>query len=642
MRVTRRAVFGLAVVAALCLLTTPARAQSSNECTKVEASTDFHAHIFNLRHLPLKGILVSRGVPRGLSSILAAIFEGVTPSLADSADEQRIASASSALRDAPIPMDDQTTEALRDEIIGLLRGAAPDSRAANSTTSLCASNDRDLKRLCRKRRQVDQYYRDYIDKRRFGDNASAIELRQWLQGAAVMSAPAAQRTGFAPATSVDGLLEQADFDWKVLGIVANALAEPESRNRSARGLSVQAASLDIRGAIRFLRILMLREDHIVSTLQSDYCGIENFVAHMVDLEQTYALSRNARKNQPDLNIDQQLAVNQQLIAMYANLSFLGAHDPLQLDPEFSRAKAALSAGAAGLKFYPPAGYRPAETIIPERPRASWCWLPFWQPRTCGLRKQWDGRYKRLAKNRYRDPWAPVLCTGDDPDCVRRLPDAKFLDRTNLSFFKKAADNDWLIFSHHTPVGFESSPGYGELFGDPCHWGAVLQSSDELRKLRLVLAHAGGDGWSQRCSVQTGQCDDSDQGHYARFWRNAYNLCVTFDNVYCDLAYQDAVLTEPGRAALKLNLDELNSRGLEPNHLDSQKLYDGRQDFCSYNGLAPARKSIFDKLMYGTDWMMVAKEKNMQSMPEAFIDVFSGDLEQYRGKFFSENADRALR
>ena len=60
------------VVILLFLVTGNSLAQSVDECeTRMGDSVDFHAHGFNIRHLPIEGILLSNGVPRGLSLALA-------------------------------------------------------------------------------------------------------------------------------------------------------------------------------------------------------------------------------------------------------------------------------------------------------------------------------------------------------------------------------------------------------------------------------------------------------------------------------------------------------------------------------------------------------------------------------------------
>jgi predicted TIM-barrel fold metal-dependent hydrolase len=54
-----------------------------------------------------------------------------------------------------------------------------------------------------------------------------------------------------------------------------------------------------------------------------------------------------------------------------------------------------------------------------------------------------------------------------------------------------------------------------------------------------------------------------------------------------------------------------------------------------------RFSIFDKILYGSDWMMVIKEKNFDQLVDAFDQVFVGELAQYRSGFFGENAVAVL-
>jgi hypothetical protein len=398
--------------------------------------------------------------------------------------------------------------------------------------------------------------------------------------------------------------------------------------------------------LRFLRILVSREDHIAEYLNEDYCGVDKFIVHMMDLEQGYAHSNNKQRNAPDVAYGDQLEIYAEL-AKDDDYLFYGAHDPFRLDPSFQRAEDAIEAGAAGLKFYPPSGYRPTNMEIPARPKASWCWLPFWQPLACAQARQWDSRYGGLSNRKKRDEWASVICSQSDPNCLKTLSDEEFFDQMNLAFFRRAVDKDWKVFSHHTPVGFEAKKGYGLLFADPCHWGQLLQSNSKLKQMKLVLAHSGGNGWGWQCDKDSEDywCPDGDgayQEAYLNFWKHAYNVCVTFENVFCDLGYLDAVLNPRGKSILRDRLEKLAADEQEPFDRElSEELSGGARDFCEFDGLAPAKYSIFDKLIYGSDWMMVAKEKDMKKLPTAFQEVFSGELEQYRSRFFESNANKLI-
>ena len=78
-------------------------------------------------------------------------------------------------------------------------------------------------------------------------------------------------------------------------------------------------------------------------------------------------------------------------------------------------------------------------------------------------------------------------------------------------------------------------------GDPLdlggNWLLVLRKQPEMK---LVLAHSGG-GWGW---VGT------DRRWERSFARQAFNLCVTFDNVYCDFGYMDEVLDNEGQTRLR--------------------------------------------------------------------------------------------
>jgi len=55
--------------------------------------------------------------------------------------------------------------------------------------------------------------------------------------------------------------------------------------------------------------------------------------------------------------------------------------------------------------------------------------------------------------------------------------------------------------------------------------------------------------------------------------------------------------------------------------------------------APCR--FADKAMFGTDWFMCSKERDPTLSLARFHDLFQGDLEPYRRRFFAGNASRFL-
>ena len=212
--------------------------------------------------------------------------------------------------------------------------------------------------------------------------------------------------------------------------------------------------------------------------------------------------------------------------------------------------------------------------------AAWPEKPSWW--RFGLRGQWNSRYRG---------WA-----GED------------LNRVNRQLFAYCESYDVPILAHCTPDGFEAVDGYGAM-ADPRYWRRVLE---EFPKLRLTLAHAGGgESWfSDR--EWTGDAD---------FDQRAWDLATRYENVYLDLSYSDEVLDPAKLAALQRRF-----AALLPSSHDPLRPY-----------------ALGDKLVYGSDWHMVAVLVERTRILAVLRDLFDEPaLVPYRARFFAGNAVRFLR
>jgi predicted TIM-barrel fold metal-dependent hydrolase len=183
-----------------------------------------------------------------------------------------------------------------------------------------------------------------------------------------------------------------------------------------------------------------------------------------------------------------------------------------------------------------------------------------------------------------------------------------LNRVNEELFAYCVKRDLPLLAHCTPDGFQASAGYGAM-SDPAYWRGVLEQ-ERFRSLRLILAHAGGGAsW-----FSTGPWDGARD-----FDQRAWDLATRFPNVYLDLSYSDEVLSSTSRDALRRRLEAL----LAPQ---------------------PGRPyALGDKLVYGSDWHMVAVLDGRREILAELQRLFtSPTLAPYRARFFAGNAARALR
>ena len=266
------------------------------------------------------------------------------------------------------------------------------------------------------------------------------------------------------------------------------------------GAGPALAANGISGYLRFLGVVISSERVQLKSLSRTFPKVDLFVAHMMDLENTY-------DQQPTFPFALQV---RKLMALQAEnpktLLMFGAFDPFRREAALPMAEAAYAEGVAGFKFYPPDGYRPAENFIPLLS------LPDTNP------AQWHHRYDNL--------------TGAD------------LDRWNKAFFDFCLLHDAPIFLHCTPMGFESVTGYGRIMADPQYWKSILQDPAYAR-LRVCFGHAGGTGlWFGGDPVSTA------------FGAEVVRWCETYDNVYCDAGFWETLLTDDGVTKLRGNLTDL--------------------------------------------------------------------------------------
>jgi predicted TIM-barrel fold metal-dependent hydrolase len=332
------------------------------------------------------------------------------------------------------------------------------------------------------------------------------------------------------------------------------------------------------GYARFLYLMLQNRTSIANVLMSDYRSGDLFIAHMMDMDRAYA----GRSRTPFER--QQEYMSTVTRAFDGKLAHFTAFDPFRdADAAMTTIDAGIAAGAIGVKFYPASGYRAAHNEIPPPPAGP-----------SGALQRWKSRYENRP--------------------------AETLDATMRRFFADMEGRKIPVFTHCTSKGFQAVEGYG-WNASPEYWEAVLK---EFPKLRLCFGHAGGyQFWFSQPGADQNETTPEGTRDFQRAWRfgqQVVELCLRYKNVYCEVAYLEELLTPSGadRLAKRLarELPRASTAGPE----------------------AGPPWEFGDKIMYGTDWHMLYKEKNRQDYLSACNKIISGiQSAKWQRKFFSGNA-----
>ena len=287
------------------------------------AVVDVHAHVFNLRYLPVRGILYRFRVPDPLATELAELLIAKT-----------------APYDAPMPEALSVTDLetldevqMRDRLEGLLVTGAGDAEAFGDEAEHPFYLSEEAQ---------SQLYEYVIDEIRHEQEALAR----------AESMPESDPLGPGPE-------EEPILSEFLLGRSEDAEVAPagsmEERVRAARPLDlllgVVKKVLGVAGApvryYRLLDILLRNEAGIVGYLRgTEYPQVDVFVQHMMRLDAVY-------EDVLTVPVEEQIRRSELLKAGTAGaFPFFVAYDPFQLDPDFTDIERAIEAGATGLKFYP--------------------------------------------------------------------------------------------------------------------------------------------------------------------------------------------------------------------------------------------------------------------------------------------------
>lgn len=234
----------------------------------------------------------------------------------------------------------------------------------------------------------------------------------------------ARYAGVSPPQDMEALSDQAETNLDT-EMVARALMKadfPPSESPAEHEM-MSLASANIGGYLDFIDIMTTRSRRIPQRLLTEeYQHVDLFVHHMMDLQRTYS-------DKPRISFEDQMQRMGKLDGGFdGKLLHFVAYDPLRGGSSLASVQRGIEAGAVGVKFYPPSGYRALGNENPE------------------------------------------------------------IDRLNRRLFAFCVQRDIPIFSHCTPGGFEAVKGYGEKMADPVYWERALE---EFPKLRLCFGHSGG-------------------------------------------------------------------------------------------------------------------------------------------------------
>lgn len=477
---------------------------------------DVHSHVFNAAYLPLRGIFISRGVPRGVASPLARLLQDVVER-----DDALPRLHASALSRSPLV-------------------AAKDDASAGWAALLDSGSDP----VTTFAREVDT---DFLE-------SHAAEIDE----------AAAEMDRHFPETAAGALGMEAAAPFGIRSEAEAAIGADLARRpagwlrRKLRWLLMRVAAI-IQGGMRFIGWVMLllsRETRIAQSLADTYPEASLFVHHMMDMDPHYARYHSAGSLYPfvDLQLRRMRAL---AVSSKGRLLTFVAYSPFREDG-VEIVEKWLHRGCAGVKFYAPNGYRPIGNT----------------------KSDLDG-------------------TGQDAAAV---------DARNLELFRLCVRLDVPIFAHCQPGEMEAWPRAGCL-SDPAGWARVL-AMDGLKNLRLCLGHAGGEGWTAPPGEEDAE-GANRCGAGARFVNGVVELCVRYPNVFCEFGCLEGIFDPAERARFATRLAA----------------------YVQQHGDALSRK-----LLYGSDWHMLAKAPAPGRYDDAFRTAFASSpvLQPLQERFFFRN------
>jgi hypothetical protein len=315
--------------------------------------------------------------------------------------------------------------------------------------------------------------------------------------------------------------------------------DPDELRRILDWLLRTVSSVSPRGLVDWLLLMVMHESRIVAAFDDAWHPRALFdwrVHLMIDMELHYY-------GTPAYSITEQI---DRMIDVVAGatppLAGLVGFDPFR-EKSLEIVQGALSRGFIGVKFYPPSGYKPAEN------------------------QEYD-----LDDDLLDDKHLEITASDVNARCGALFD---FCGETIP------------IISHCSDGGMKAGPETG-AFSHPRYWQVALESGHG--KLRLCLAHAGGqEGWT---APLTSEGDATWNDSWAP---QVVDLCLRYDNVYCDFGYFDDILND---AASTVSFQ--------------QRLA----------GLIARSPAFVEKCCYGSDWHLIVIKRYAPEYPDRFAKLLA--------------------
>lgn len=304
---------------------------------------DVHTHVFNVRDLPVYGILRSKGVGPVVAGVLARSILHMTPA----AEEGEGLKGRNLWKSVDQP---EATVLEQSERIILLRFLhEPDALA-----------DEDAPPPENKDTGGGRREREWRDDQLSQEGVKSLEMRRAFDGLsddAVLIVESLRKAGF--------LIEEEHGE------------EARGEDKSIRTL--RSAREKLAGYLSFFGIMVRRQDEIATYLRERaYPQVDLFLHHLMDMGTAYG---DSPSNLFDRQIDGFARLDRR---QGGRLIHFSAYDPFRNSDALPYAQRAMAAGAWGIKVYPPSGYRVAANVIPARP-------PVWKPSALD---RWKSRYEQ--------------------------------------------------------------------------------------------------------------------------------------------------------------------------------------------------------------------------------------------------------
>ncbi|MDZ4798055.1 MAG: hypothetical protein SGI92_07830 [Bryobacteraceae bacterium] len=313
------------------------------------------------------------------------------------------------------------------------------------------------------------------------------------------------------------------------------------------------------------------------------------VHHMMDLDVPY-------RDHSVFDYGRQIRRMRKLSSLYPGkvLGFV-AYDPYRGD--LAGVQGALSGGFAGVKLYPPTGYRPIGNATPAMSRIT---------RDIGGLDGTEMDRRLLAVYDF------CLAPGAAPGIESGIP---ILFHCNDSGFER--DSKMKVPEYCNEA--TTVEGTGNLSDPRALVDLFTRDGGKYAGLRICLGHAGGHQWTDEgASFDSSLCDIAKA---KSFCHAVYLLCRRYEHVYCDFGHMVEVMHAPVADRLICRLVALASVD-EPDSVNKYR--------------------FFDKVMFGSDYFMPNEYGTYKKYAQQMIHIFEQDgLTSVSDRFFMHNATRYL-